>query len=388
MAIRNDFAPGEVLAAADLNDTFGSKLDLAGGDTITASGASVVPLTLKGAASQSASLLVVRNSDNNERARIDNAGNIVSTDGTTTIRMGRSGGVGLLGTTSNHSLGFQTNDNERMRIDSAGNIAVNSGADANVRFLVNDSTNAYTQTVRSSATSPLIDWTDATNASYAGVNSYMQASRAANSAYSFMVGVSDGGGDIEFRLRGDGNGYCDGTWFGGGASDYAEYFEWSDGNPTGEDRRGICVTLDGNKIKPAQEGDTVIGVISGAPVVLGDTAWNHWHQKYLRDEYNTYVMEDYDVLQWTDESGAQQSVDADGPDAGDAPADATTVVQQRRKLNPDYNPTDDYVPREDRPEWDAVGLVGKLRVRKGQQTDARWIKMRDISATIEEWLVR
>jgi hypothetical protein len=31
MAIRNDFAPGEVLAAADLNDTFGSKLNLAGG---------------------------------------------------------------------------------------------------------------------------------------------------------------------------------------------------------------------------------------------------------------------------------------------------------------------------------------------------------------------
>jgi hypothetical protein len=31
MAIRNDFAPGEVLAAADLNDTFGSKLNIAGG---------------------------------------------------------------------------------------------------------------------------------------------------------------------------------------------------------------------------------------------------------------------------------------------------------------------------------------------------------------------
>jgi hypothetical protein len=28
MAIRNDFAPGEVLAAADLNDTFGSKVDV------------------------------------------------------------------------------------------------------------------------------------------------------------------------------------------------------------------------------------------------------------------------------------------------------------------------------------------------------------------------
>jgi hypothetical protein len=28
MAVRDDFAPGEVLAAADLNDTFGSKADL------------------------------------------------------------------------------------------------------------------------------------------------------------------------------------------------------------------------------------------------------------------------------------------------------------------------------------------------------------------------
>jgi hypothetical protein len=31
MAVRDDFAPGEVLAAADLNDTFGSKLNIAGG---------------------------------------------------------------------------------------------------------------------------------------------------------------------------------------------------------------------------------------------------------------------------------------------------------------------------------------------------------------------
>jgi hypothetical protein len=34
MAIRNDFAPGEVLAAADLNDTFGSKLSIAGGKVL------------------------------------------------------------------------------------------------------------------------------------------------------------------------------------------------------------------------------------------------------------------------------------------------------------------------------------------------------------------
>jgi hypothetical protein len=34
MAIRTDFTAGEVLAAADLNDTFASKLDLAGGKVL------------------------------------------------------------------------------------------------------------------------------------------------------------------------------------------------------------------------------------------------------------------------------------------------------------------------------------------------------------------
>jgi hypothetical protein len=34
MAIRDDFAPGEVLAAADLNDTFESKLNVAGGKVL------------------------------------------------------------------------------------------------------------------------------------------------------------------------------------------------------------------------------------------------------------------------------------------------------------------------------------------------------------------
>ena len=33
-------------------------------------------------------------------------------------------------------------------------------------------------------------------------------------------------------------------------------------------------------------------------------------------------------------------------------------------------------------------MVGKLRIRKGQKTGTRWIKMRDISDTVEEWLVR
>ena len=61
---------------------------------------------------------------------------------------------------------------------------------------------------------------------------------------------------------------------------------------------------------------------------------------------------------------------------------------KRRKLNPDWNKDTSYISRVDRKEWDTVGLMGKLRLKKGQPTGTNWIKMRDISDTVEEWLVR
>jgi hypothetical protein len=207
-----------------------------------------------------------------------------------------------------------------------------------------------------------------TNASYdqnGGGILFINCTRSATSDYTFLGAYSGNGADREFNLRGDGTGLCDGSWTGGGA-DYAEYFEWSDSNPDADDRRGIAVVLDGDKIRPALTGEDPIGVISGNPSVVGDSAWNKWSGKYLRDDYGTYIQEDYEV---TDEDG-------------------NTVVQQRRKLNPTYNPDMVYTSREERPEWDCVGLMGKLRIRKDQPTGSRWIKMRDISATVEEWLVR
>jgi len=32
--------------------------------------------------------------------------------------------------------------------------------------------------------------------------------------------------------------------------------------------------------------------------------------------------------------------------------------------------------------------MGKLRIKKGQQINSNWIKMRDISDSVEEWLVK
>ena len=43
----------------------------------------------------------------------------------------------------------------------------------------------------------------------------------------------------------------------------------------------------------------------------------------------------------------------------------TVVIEQahteiRQKLNPKYDNTKEYIPRSERPEWDAVGVLGKL----------------------------
>lgn len=264
---------------------------------------------------------------------------------------------------------------ERMRINHNGDISIGGLPSGLGRKLyITDTDNQENSTIYS------------TNASYSSEILQVISARANTTAYNLAAFYSSGGTDYEFRFRGDGTAQADGTWTGGGA-DYAEYFEWLDGNPDNEDRRGIVVTLEGDKIKPAEEGDIIIGAISGNPSVIGDAAWNKWHEKYLRDDYGTYIFEDYEVLQWIDEEGKERAVDADGPDSSDAPEDATVVIQQRRKLNPEYDPNVEYINRENRPEWDCVGLMGKLRIRRGQPVKNSWIKMKDISDTVEEWLV-
>ena len=180
--------------------------------------------------------------------------------------------------------------------------------------------------------------------------------RTNNSAYTFHIMRSNSASDTEFRFRGDGNGFCDGSFSGGGA-DYAEYFEWSDGNSSDEDRRGYTVVLDGNKIRKSTSSDaatTIIGVVSSNPSIIGDGDLDKWKQKYKKDDYGTYLR------------------DSNG----------------ERVLNSDWDESIEYVSREDRKEWSTVGLMGKIRIRKGQTMGTNWIKMQDISDTVEEWLVR
>jgi hypothetical protein len=128
--------------------------------------------------------------------------------------------------------------------------------------------------------------------------------------------------------------------------DYAELFEWSDANLTSEDRRGRFVTMDGMKIRLANRTDNyLLGVISSTPSVVGNTAHEEWHHKYLRDEFGAIITEPVEYPAVLDDDG--------------------NVLEEARieyepVINPAYDPTREYIPREQRPEWAPVGLVGQI----------------------------
>ncbi len=299
---------------------------------------------------------------------------------------------------------------EAMRINSAGAAKHASGDDALQGTLTNAIHN-FSSAANLTALELSSGHATFTN-SVLGVG----AKRSAVNSYNLITastgnGSNDRFNDLEFKVKGDGNVSCDESFTGSGA-DYSEYFEWSDGNSSDVDRVGISVKLDGNKIVASSGSDDaadIIGVVSGSPVIVGDAdgTGTRWTEKYLKDDYGRAVYETYTITTWTevveDDDDIKHEYHTDRvPSDTTVPTDATdenklTVISKeddnttdliRRKLNPDYNSSLTYVARADRKEWDTVGLVGKLRMKKDQKTGTNWIKLRDISDTVEEWLVR
>lgn len=139
--------------------------------------------------------------------------------------------------------------------------------------------------------------------------------------------------------------------YGSMGADYAEFFEWLDGNHDYEDRIGLLVTLEGEKIRLAQAGDDVLGIISGTAAVLGDSAEMHWKHQYLTDEYGRTI---FDMVEEFAEIVDEETGKVTKTSVGFFP---------HPRLNPEYDPEVTYIPREERPEWDKVGMMGKLYTR-------------------------
>lgn len=133
-----------------------------------------------------------------------------------------------------------------------------------------------------------------------------------------------GGGDPALHCRGGFKNNA--SWI----NDFGEYFEWLDGNPDNEDHIGYMVQLNGDKIELATSLEKCIGVISGTTGFIGGVCAFEWHNKFLHDKWGREII---------------------GEDGNPI-------------LNPDYDPDLEYIPREQRKEWDVVGLVGQVVTRQ------------------------
>lgn len=162
-----------------------------------------------------------------------------------------------------------------------------------------------------------------------------------------------GAGSNCFRVT-DSAVYAKGNYNASGA-DYAEMFEWVDGNPNNEDRTGLFVKLDGEGISISEsEDDFILGVVSAAPSICGDTASEDWQGRFKHDIFGRILFEEIEVPEETQE--------VTDPETGETKTEIVSPTHTRTwyKQNPNWNPDEKYIPREDRPEWDPVGLIGKL----------------------------
>lgn len=134
------------------------------------------------------------------------------------------------------------------------------------------------------------------------------------------------------KLTNAGDLYIAGTLTQNGA-DYAECIEWEDGNPLGEDRTGRIAVIENGKMRLATSTDdkSLMGVISAKPTVLGNAYEEYWHGKYVTDVYGRIQ---YD----------------------------TVDDEQVPRISEEFDPTQEYIPRTQRPEYGNFAMLGKLIV--------------------------
>lgn len=202
-------------------------------------------------------------------------------------------------------------------------------------------------------------------------------------------------------------------YFTSASADYAEYFEWADGNPQHEPRVGYFVGLTGEKITLASDNTTVIGVTSRTSNLIGDAAELGWVGTRATTPEGILILEEnYSLplrevarqhqINYTSTHTSKDEIIADLLAELERSIRATCAQQKnilhlskinatvldgltleeyitlRRtqfyqdaqavqpvqviKNSPAYRPELPYVPRSRRPEWIPVGMLGKVYV--------------------------
>lgn len=142
-------------------------------------------------------------------------------------------------------------------------------------------------------------------------------------------------------------------------ADIGEYFE----NGTGaEIELGTIVTLDTDKVRPAVDGEPILGVVSAtAAAALNDSPFS-WQGRYLRGPFGELIKRPVLHVRWLDDEGGY-----DGPADGVVVPEGFEYELYERLLpveDPNYNALLPQLPRSERPrEWTLVGLIGQVYVR-------------------------
>ena len=168
----------------------------------------------------------------------------------------------------------------------------------------------------------------------------------ANGSLALANGTSLKAQGLAFKALSDGSVHADGEYTTP-CADYAEFFEWADGNPNGEDRTGYFVKLENDKIVKCGAFDTPLGIVSAKPAIIGDSGEMHWKNKFVTDDFGRIQYHDVLVPAELDEDGTIISEEH---------------IERQPVLNPEWDNTAEYIPRRDRKEWAAVGVLGKLVV--------------------------
>ena len=156
--------------------------------------------------------------------------------------------------------------------------------------------------------------------------------------------------------------------FNTSGADYAEYFEWQDANPEAEDRVGFFVTLQGDKICLAQAGDYLLGIVSANPCIIGN-ADEDWLGRWEHDDFGRFIQIDVETPVTELRHKEVPLLDENGEPTGEVRFEIEEVPTGEvihgwdYKQNPDYDSSQQYIERKDRPEWAAVGMLGVLAVR-------------------------
>jgi len=206
------------------------------------------------------------------------------------------------------------------------------------------------------------------------------------SSSEYFIRMETGDEDPEAFIR------CDGTFAGyatyGGGADYAEFFESKDGSALAP---GSTVVLDGDKVRLAQDGESPIGVARpiSSSAIIGNSPLS-WQGKYKKDDSGGLQWEDYEMfeIESIDDDGQKVFTSYEVGKTDVTPPDGTKIIKKERRIVSDkYNKDLEYVSREVRDEWNVIGLVGQVPIKKGQPVASSWIKMSEISDSVDLYYI-